>query len=460
MQIPVLSGIYTDTDARFRVSYPVNLVPVPTSNGIGNLYLRPVEGLAELATTPGLDRGGINWNGVCYRVIGTNLVSVAADGVQTTLGAIPGTDRVVMTYSFDRLAIKANEDLYYYDSGTGVTQVTDPDLGTVLDVLWVDGYFMTTDGEFIVVTDLSDPYAVNPLKYGSSEVDPDPVVSIIKIRNEPHAINRYTIEVFDNLGGDLFPFQRIEGAQITKGAVGTHACCEFENAIAFLGSGRNEPLGIHLGYNGQSVKISTNDIDKILKDFTEAALTETVVESRIDNAHRYLYVHLPDRTLIYDAGATQAIGSPVWFIVTSASVDYAQYQARNFVWAYDKWIFGDPTANRLGTFDNGASSHYGTDVRWEFGTAIFYNNGQGAVFHELELIALDESSAETTINTSHSFDGQTYSPDAPVTAGNGKRISWRRQGKMRQWRTQRFTGDTSAKMSFAALEARLEPLMF
>ena len=460
MQIPVLSGIYTDTDARFRVSYPVNLVPVPTSNGIGNLYLRPVEGLAELATTPGLDRGGINWNGFCYRVLGNTLVVVAETGSLASLGTIPGTDRVIMDYSFDRLAICADNKLYYYDSTTGLTQVTDPDLGTPIDVLWVDGYFMTTDGEFLVVTDLSDPYAVNPLKYGSSEVDPDPVVGLIKIRNEVYAINRHSIEVFDNVGGDLFPFQRIEGAQITKGAIGTHAVCEFENALAFLGSNHNEPLGLYLGYNGQTVKISTNDIDKILREYTEAELVNTVLESRVDNAHRYLYVHLPDRTLVYDAGATQVLNAAVWVVLTSSATTYSEYRAKNLVWCYDKWIFGDPASNTLGTYTNAVGSHYGTNVRWEFGTNIVYNNGQGAVFHELELIVLDDSAAETTINTSHSFDGQTYTANAPATAGNGKRISWRRQGKMRQWRTQRFTGDTSAKMSFAALEARLEPLMF
>jgi hypothetical protein len=57
-----------------------------------------------------------------------------------------------------------------------------------------------------VVTELSNPLAVNPLKYGSSEVDPDPVVALIKLRNEVYALNRNTIEVFDNVGGELFPF--------------------------------------------------------------------------------------------------------------------------------------------------------------------------------------------------------------------------------------------------------------
>ena len=81
---------------------------------------------------------------------------------------------------------------------------------------------MLTDGEFLIVTELNDPFSVSPLKYGSSEADPDPVKAILKLRNEPYALNRYTIEVFDNVGGEGFPFQRIEGAQTQTGkAAGT-----------------------------------------------------------------------------------------------------------------------------------------------------------------------------------------------------------------------------------------------
>ena len=76
MQIPVLSGIYSDSAADFRTSYPVNLVPVPKDQGISAGYLRQADGIVESGTGPGAVRGGINWNGVCYRVMGTKLVSV------------------------------------------------------------------------------------------------------------------------------------------------------------------------------------------------------------------------------------------------------------------------------------------------------------------------------------------------------------------------------------------------
>jgi len=467
MQIPILNGIYTDNGPNLRTSYPVNLMPVPKKSGISNGFLRPADGLVANGSGPGIDRGGINWNGTCYRVMGTKLVTVASNGTVTVLGDVGGPTNtlVTMDYSFDRLAIASGGRLYYWN-GT-LTQVTDPDLGVVLDVVWVDGYFMTTDGTSLVVTELTDPTQVNPLKYGSSEVDPDPVVALLKLRNEVYALNRNTIEVFDNVGGDFFPFQRIDGAQIQKGVVGTFACCVYLETVAFLGSGRNEQPGIYLGANATATKISTQEIDQVLLQFTEAQLTTVKLEARNDKNHQHLYVHLPDRTIVYDAAASEALGEQVWFTLTTSTVGFSQYRARNLVWAYDKWLVGDPQSSTIGYMVDTAGEHWGQIVRWEFGTIIAYNEGKGAIFHELELVALTGRVAlgkDPIISTSYSVDGQSWSQDRPIrvgTTGNTrKRLAWFQQGHMRNWRIQRFRGDTQAHLSFARLEAQIEGLAY
>jgi len=467
MQVPILNGIFADNTPELRTSYPVNLVPVPKKSGISNGFLRPGDGIVANGTGPGIDRGGINWEDSLYRVMGTELVEIDSAGAVTILGDVGGpiTELVTFDYSFDLLAIASGGRLYYWD-GTTLTQVTDPDLGIVLDVVWVDGYFMTTDGEFLIVTELSDPFVVNPLKYGSSEVDPDPVVALLKLRNEIYALNRNTIEVFDNVGGDLFPFARIDGAQIQKGVIGTQGCCVFIQRIAFLGGGRNEAPGIYVGAAATTQKISTQEIDNLLLTYTEAQLALVNLEARNDKNHQHLYVHLPDRTVVYDASASEALGEQVWFTLTTTLSGFAQYRARNIVWAYDKWLVGDPQSSNIGYLVQDTGHHWGEQVRWEFGTLIVYNESNGAIFNELELVSLTGSVAlgkNPQISTSYSVDGKAYSQDRSIsvgTIGSNKRLAWFQQGHMRNWRIQRFRGDSDAHISFIRLEAQIEPLAY
>lgn len=466
MQIPILNGIYADATPDFRTSYPKNLVPVPKQTGISAGYLRPADGIVEAGTGPGINRGGINWNGTLYRVMGTKLVSIAEDNTVTEIGDVGTGNRVTFDYGFTYLAIASGGRLYLYD-GTTLTQVTDPDLGTALDVVWVDGYYMTTDGEFLVVTDLDDPFAVNPLKYGSSEADPDPVEALLKLRNEIYALNRYTIEVFDNVGTTGFPFQRIAGAQIQKGTVGTHANCVFMDNIAFLGGGRNEAPSVYMGANGSTQKIATREVEEIIATYTEAELAQAFLEERTDKAHQFLIVHLPNHTLVFDGAATQVMGQPVWFTLSSTLVGDGKWNACTVIWCYDRWNVCHPDTNQFGYLDDTISSHWGIDVGWEFGTQIVYNESNGVIFHEMELIALTghvASGTSPTIWTQYSSDGETWSVEKPIRAGTlgqrAKRLVWLQQGHMNNWRIQRFRGTSEAHIAIARLEARLEPLAF
>lgn len=462
MQIPILNGTYTDGVSDFRTSYPRNMVPVPKQQGISEGYLRPADGVLLFGTGPDIDRGGINWNGLCYRVMGTKLVSIDANGTSTVLGDVGGSGQVTFDYSFDRLGIASGGSLYYWN-GSSLSRVTDADLGAVVDLVWVDGYFMTTDGTSLIVTELNNPLDVNPLKYGSSEADPDPIKGLLKLRNEVYALNRHTIEVFNNVGGDLFPFDRIEGAQMQRGVIGTNCAAIFLENIAFVGGARNEAPAVWIGSNSSTTKLSTREIDQILGEYTELQLSQAVVEARVSNGHQLLYIHLPDQTLVYDGAASLVVNEPVWFTLTSGMNTNGLYRARNFVWCYNKWLCGDPTSSKHGYLTGEVSSHYGDVNSWEFGTIIVYNEGRGAIFHELELVCLTGRVAlgvDPTIWTSYTVDGQNWSQERPRSAGmigaTLKRLNWLQQGFMRHWRCQKFRGTSEAHISVSRLEARIE----
>jgi hypothetical protein len=473
MQIEIVNGVYSDKYAQYRTSYPINLIPVVKAHlyneGAFQGYLKQADGLSLFCECAGIDRGGINWNGVLYRVIGDGFYSISQYGDLAKLGTVAsGNDYASFDYSFDRLGISCGGFLYYYTIGS-FTKVIDVDLGYVKNHIWVDGYFMTTDGVSLVVTELNDPSSINPLKYGSSETDPDEIQKLLKIRNEVHSVGRYTIEVFSNVGGSNFPFQRISGALANKGAIGKDSCCVLNlntgNVLAFLGSGKNEPSGVYFYLNGGLDRVSTLEIDSILQSYSEKELSECKLESRHDKNNSFLYVHLKDKTLVYDASSSKSNDQPIWFILTSSLTETGIYKARNFVWCYDKWIFGDPTLNRIGYFDDSHSNHFGEINGWQFATPLIYNKTNNALVYELELVCLTgeiQLGLMPTISTSYSIDGRTWSierfKNAGKTGSRSARLRWLQNGQIFGSRIQKFVGNSDVFVSISKLEARIEPL--
>lgn len=462
MQISILQGAYAQGQD-YRTSYPVNYVPVPKSHGLSMGYLRPADGIKPFATGNGAVRGGVNWQEKAYYVFGAEVRRINEDGTSTLLDTIENDGKPVrFAFSFDRLGIASAGKLYYLKDDV-VTQVTDTDLGTANDVRYLSGYFVTTDGEFIIQTRLTDPTAVTPYTYGSSEVDPDPIVGLLVNRNELHAVNRYTIETFAVAGGlssvvEYFAFARLTGAAIQKGAVGRDAACIYNEAIAFVGSGRNESPAVYLGENAQTIKLSTREIDQILAEYTADELSDVVVESRTDKAHKMLYVHLPDRTLVYDSAATLAMEQPVWYVLTSSLDGWGKYLGRYMVWAYNKWLIGDPDSGRVGYLCERTSEHWGEQVRTEFSTMINWSDTGGAVFHALELQVLNSSSASEKLAASYTTDGLNWSQDRWAREFQRKMV-WMQQGFMQGWRAYRFRGTSKGRFSVARLDAKMEPLI-
>ena len=458
MQVAILNGIYGRPTADIVRSYPVNLRPVIVDSGISKGYLTTAPGVRKMATTQ-IDRGGYEWGAVHYRVLGTQLVRVSDDGSITELGDVGSGGPVQFASSFDRMALASGGRLYYYTNNT-LSQVTDPDLGEARSLIWIDGYFMTTDGTSLVVTELSDPTSIDPLKYGSSESDPDPVIGLLTIRGEVYAINRYTIENFLNTGSTGFPFQRNRGAQIPKGCVGRNGYALFVETFAFCGSGRNEAPAVYLAGSGQAIRISPRELDDELAALSVADVNEVQVEAINGAGSVELRVHLPTGTWCYDWTASQQLDFPVWHRLAGGLDATGSYPARNLTYTGGRWWVGSPTA--IGVIDESIATIFGDTVGYMFDTPLTYNAGMGAIIHDLELVTLAGRSNDIapTVNLSHTDDGLTYSQERQSGAGRrgdrAARPAWRRLGRMRNWRGFRFRGLTTAPIAFARLEALLE----
>jgi hypothetical protein len=467
-QIPLLSGILADGTAEFRQSYPLNLEPVAIANKIGQEgqgQLRATAGVTAFVTGPGIDRGGAYWNDMLYRVMGTRLIRLRRAGTIDDLGDV-GNDLglnspVTFAIGPDRLAIRSGDRLYYWDDIT-LAQVTDPQLGPCQDIIWIDGYFMSTDGTYVTVTELNDPFEIKPLKYGSAEEDPDPVTGLIKFRNESYVLGRHTIQVFRNVGGNGFPFITVRGATIPVGCVGPMAKCLYSDSFAFVGSARNEAIGVYIAGAGSANRISTRAIDDELAKVGDPA--GIVLENRTNRSERRLFVHLPTKSLVFCLNATKAAqGEEIWYVAQSGAGK--PYRPRFAVEAYNRIIVGDTESAQLGDLTDAVSTHFGESAQWRFDVGLVYNEGRGGILHAVELVGLPgraPAGANGTAWLSLTRDGQSFTSERAISMGtagdHGLRMQWRPRTNFRNYLGLRFRGFSPALPGFAAAEVKLSPL--
>lgn len=450
-QIPIQSGVKL-LDGAFAVSFPVNLEHVTIESGISAGQLETTRGAVTLATGPGLDRGGIMWNGTMYRVMGTKLVSVVGSNVNI-LGDVGGAGPVRMQYGFDRLAIVSDGRMFYW-SGSALTDVTDPDLGTANDVTFLGGYFVTTDGEFVVVTDLLDPTQVDPLRYGSAEADPDPVTGVEVIREELYAIGRNSITPFRNVGGIGFPFQPIVGATVPYGCISAYAKCRVLDTIAFVGGGREEPLGVFVLAGGTAQRISTREIEELLEGVDESLIELETRKFGGDDDH--LILHTPNASAVLKFRTASDVGTELWTVLHSGRG--GAYRLRHAVWDGARHVVGDLLSASLGVLSDEVAEHFGQKTEQWFDCGLLFNDGRGIIVQEIELFGRFPLDRPSTVFLSATRDGQVYSNEvARAMLGlRDQRCIWRPGVRMPYISGLRFR--FTDRVAIARCEVQGEPL--
>jgi hypothetical protein len=451
MQLPIQSGVALK-DGKFVTSLPINLEHSVIETGLAKGQLVTTRGAEPLGTGPGTDRGGIMWNGVHYRVMGQSLVTVAQDGTTTTLGTVGGFEPVRFTYSFDRLAVASGAHLFYWDGAT-LTEVTDPDLGAAYDVTWMNGYFITTDGEFVIVTELLDPTQIEGLKYGSAEIDPDPVTGVETLREELIVFGRHSVQFFQLTGGTGFPFANVRGATVPVGCVSAQAKCLTAGTVAFVGSGREEPLGVYAIDGGGAVRISTEEVDELLAGVDPA---EIELESRRFGHEEHLILHLPSVSASFKVKASREAGSGLWTLLHSGQ--FGTYRPRRAVWDGSRHIVGDEATNALGVLSEASTGHFGAVTRWQFDAGLLYNEGTGLIAHEIEIAGQFELNRESQVFLSMTRDGQLWSNEVArrLTGRREERCIWRPHVRLADRAGFRFRGE--GRVAIARADVRGEAL--
>lgn len=462
MQIPLLKGDTVD-NADYRDALLVNMVAVKRDIKGANGYIINHQGLTKLGEGEGVDRGGV-WNERLlnhYRVSGSRLISVSESGQSTDLGLISGSDWASFAQSFNTQAIVADGNYYLYDQSNGLREITGDNVGNPIDVTWIDGYYFFTDGENLYHTDINDESAIDPLNFATSEFSPDPTLGVGKTQdNQVAAFNRYSTEWFINQAGENFAFRRISGKAVKAGIVGTHCKCEMEGQFFILGGRKEESPSIHALSPGRIQGIATREIDRIIAKYSENELLDVVLESRVERRDKFILVHLPNDTLLYNHTIAQSFGIEQAWTILKSGVNESPWRGIGGVFdprmkGCGAWVYGDRTDSTIGFLDEDVSTVYGEKQEFLFFSPFVAIDG--ASIDKIEIHTIPGFTDEdATVSFSRTENGMTYGLEyfqlysAPLDYH--QRYILRRLGYVRDFVGFKFRAVTSARMAFSGMD--------
>ena len=456
--IDLIKGDSIGNETDYRDALPENMYAIsrPMFGSAGYMIMH--EGLTEYGTGVGIDRGGV-WNERLlnhFRVSGSQFLVVNENGSNTRHGEIPDTGPVSLPYSFNTQAVIGGGNFYLYDPTNGFRQVTDPEVGTPIDGTWIDGYYCLTDGEFLYHTDITDESAIDPLKFATAEFSPDPTLGVGKTQdNKWIAFGRYSVEYFANNATDNFAFQRIPSRAQKIGIVATHAKCELNQKWYILGGRKEGALSVHILGAGSSKVVSTREIDKVIGEYNEEELKDIVLEPRIQDGQSFLYVHLPNETLLFNEtiAGTAGVGS-AWSILKGGTASKPWRGIHGiFEPRLGEWVYGDKETLRIGILDGSVATQYGEVAEWVLYTPFMYLDSASIDKLEIETIPGHTATDDATVFVSLTYNGVTYGKEWTEVYGDpydyGKRFIVRRLGYVSDWVGFKFRGVSKSRVAFS-----------
>jgi hypothetical protein len=376
------------------------------------------------------------------------------------LGVVPGSDQARIAFSFNNIAIVANRQLYYYNPTDGFRQITDPEIGSPIDIVWADSLFILTDGESIYHSNITNEEEYEPLDFATAEFRPDVTYGLgVNEDNEVIAYGENTTEYYANQGSDNFTYTRISLKAIKLGILGTHCKMEMDAKWYVLGRREESSPGVYIVQGGGSKKISSREVDKIISEYGEAGMRNVTLDAILIDAVSYVLVHLPNKTLLYNVNIGESMGNNVaWSTLKSDVLGDAAYRGRNFVRSPDisEWVGGDVRGGNIGKLDPSIATHFGELAEWILYTPLVDLESLSVDVFEIETIPGVAPDEDATVFLSQTENGRVYSNEEIELYGDNfdydQRFYIRALGYIRKFVGYKLRGASRSRMSFANLD--------
>ena len=232
-------GAYTRADAEVPAAEVLNYYSEASPTTPDGVVWLPRPGLVRFLNGSGVLRGLFRLDGCLggdvVAVIGTSAVRINQAGALTTLGTVPGTDRVSIAGSLGGVMI-VNGDKGWFANGSSFTELTLP-FSNPVAVIYGSGYWQILAGgtqRRYRATDIA-PTTWDALAFDSASESPDPLVTIMFSGGRVWDIGTKTIEMRYPTGDDDAPFAPETGRSYQRGCKARDSVVLIDNSLVWVG---------------------------------------------------------------------------------------------------------------------------------------------------------------------------------------------------------------------------------
>lgn len=397
------------------------------------------------ATANSVGRGGIKMNGVLYVLVNQTLWRVNSSWVGTSVGTIPGSDRVRMaTNGTNIVIVRPSLGTGYWCDGASTTLITD----TVFtgfgagDVAFVHRYYVfrrINSGQFfqsqLNETSFTD---FDALEIAEAEQVPDDLVALTVDHEEVLLFGTDSSEIWYDADRDSgSSFSKSPNGLVTLGIAGDEAHGQQDNSTFWLANDKT----IRRLAGATPQKVSQAGIDTQLQRLTQVSDCYTV--SHTTDGHMFIAFILPfdGRTFVYNCTNQQ------WH--ERESYSYGAWRPTEIVECYGKQVVIDSRSGKIGCIDTAAKAEFSDPQVMSFTTQAVYAKNDLAIHRKLEMVLnsghglLTGQGSDPQVTLEISDDGgNTYTTIETKSLGLRGRyddpVSWDMLGSARQ-RVYRFS---------------------
>lgn len=403
MRIPFGIGSYKSDSLPLSAQRMVNCYaekPPPNVEAPVAVWRIPGCSLLATATTGGI-RGAHKLGSTWYVISGDTLYSLSAGGTLSSVGTVPGNDRVFMADNGIQMLMVTSNIAYLYTSS--VVQITDPDFPGAIWGDFIDGYFVFVepDSGRLMCTALYDGSSIDALDFATAESSPDNIIAGIIDYPDIILFGEATSESWFNSGNADFPFERSPQGVIKAGIAGRYACAKEDNTIFFL-----DQHGMARRLEGYTpVRISTHAIEV---EFKKRDISTCKVITWVEDGHTLIAYKFSDGCFIYD------VSTELWHERETYASD--TWDAEFIYTAYEKALRFDSDGS-IGEMSRTVYAEYGDPIVAICVSPAVTDNNRLLNHSKLEL--LFETGVGTTLGQGSSPDIMLrWSDDGGRTWGN------------------------------------------